>query len=184
MPSPTYDDNLNAVQFAPSPSDDVCFIPALPYRFNRGVLDANGNPAPTEYNMHIDNVLYAEVGEERMKKAMRCSIHALNIIMSSSDPNLCPNPTNFNKFIQEIVSHLHRQLGYVINTRQMIVTIPDEKREAMLELLCNQCRPHQCAFPLLEAARLTLGNACLIVSSLPLGNVPLCQPPPSHLPNA
>jgi hypothetical protein len=134
--------------------------------------------------MHIDNILYAEVGKERMKWAMRCSIHALNIIMGSSDPDLCPNPTDFDKVIQEIVSHLRRQLGYVTDTRQMIVTIPDEKCKAMLKLLSNQWRPHQCAFTLLEAARLTLRNECLIVSSLPLENVPLCQPPPSHLPNA
>ncbi len=69
---------------------------------------------------------------------MRCSIHALNIIMGSSDPDLCPNPTNFDKFVQEIVSHLRRQLGYVTDTRRMIVTIPDSLL-GMLVSFCQVC---------------------------------------------
>ena len=96
---PTYDDYLNAVKFAPPRSDDIHFVPARPNSFNRGVLNEKGNQEPTEYNMHVDDNLYAEVGKEWMRWAMRCSIHALNIIMGSSDPDVQPNPTDFDKFI-------------------------------------------------------------------------------------
>jgi hypothetical protein len=104
--------------------------------------------------MHVDDNLYAEVGEERMRWAMRCSIHALNIVMGGSDPDVRPNPTDFDKFTRERVSHIRRQLGYVINTRLMTVTIPDDKREAMLKLLRTEWGPHRRSFNLLEAARL------------------------------
>jgi hypothetical protein len=49
--------------------------------------------------MHVDDNLYAEVGEEWMRWAMRCSIHPLNIVMGGSDPDVQPNPTDFDKFI-------------------------------------------------------------------------------------
>jgi hypothetical protein len=80
------------------------------------VLDNNSIQEPTEYNMHVDDNLNAEVGEERMRWAMRCSIHALNIIMGGPDPSVRPNPTDFDKFIREPVSHRRRQLGYITDT--------------------------------------------------------------------
>jgi hypothetical protein len=78
----------------PPPEAMVQFIPARPDIFNRGVLLKNSIQEPTEYNMHVNNNLYVEVGEEWMRWAMRCSIHALNIIMDGADPSVWPNPTN------------------------------------------------------------------------------------------
>ena len=151
---PEYSDYLDAVQFAPPPPIGIVFAQARPDKFNQGVLDENGNQEPTEYNMHVDDNLYAEVGEERMRWAMRCSIHSLNIIMGGCNPTERPNPTDFDKFVRETVSHRRCQIGCVTDTRLMTVTIPDEKREAILTLLRQEWGPHRRSFTLLEAARL------------------------------
>jgi hypothetical protein len=41
-----------------------------------------------------------------------------------------------------MVSHISCQLGYIINTQLMTVTIPGNKCEAMLKLLCTKWGPH------------------------------------------
>jgi hypothetical protein len=85
---PDFPEYIDAVQFAPEPDEDTVFVQARPDRFNKGVLDIDGKPLPTEYNMHVDDNLYAQVGITRMKQAMRCSIHALNIVMGGLHPDI------------------------------------------------------------------------------------------------
>lgn len=161
---PEYREYLGAVEFSPPPDETVEFTPARRDKFNPGVLDENGQPSPTEYNMHVDDNLYAEVGEEEMRWAMRCSIHALNIIMGGPDPTVRPNPTDFDKFVREIVSYRRRQVGYVTDTRKMTVSIPEDKREAMIYLLGVTWGPMRRSFTLSEAAQLlgTLVSLCRV----------------------
>jgi hypothetical protein len=151
---PEYSDYLDAIQFAPPPPTGTVFVQACPDKFNPRLLDDNGNKEPTEYNMHIDHNLYAEIEEERMRWAMRCSIHSLNIVMGGCNPTECPNPTDFDKFICEIISHQCCQIGYITCTHLMAITIPDDKCEAILNLLHQEWDPHCHSFTLLEAARL------------------------------
>jgi hypothetical protein len=151
---PEYSDYLDAVQFTPPPPIGTIFVQARPDKFNPGVLDDNGNQEPTGYNMHVDDNLYAEIEEEWMRWAMRCSIHSLNIVMGGYNPTECLNPTDFDKFIHEIVSHRRCKIGYVTDTHLMAITIPDDKCKAILNLLHREWGPHCHSFTLLEAARL------------------------------
>jgi hypothetical protein len=98
---PAYEEYLDAVQFDDLPDKTVKFVQAYPDCFNPGILDSNGDPLPTEYNMYVDNNLYAQVGQDRMCQAMQCSIHALNVVMGGPDPKARPNPTDLNKFLRE-----------------------------------------------------------------------------------
>jgi hypothetical protein len=132
---PAYEEYLDAVQFADLPNETVTFVQACPDCFNPSVLDSNGDPLPTEYNMYVDDNLYAQVGQERMNQAMRCSIHALNVVMGGPDLKARPNPTDLDKFLREPVSHHRRQVGYIVNTHRMIVMIPEDKRKAMVKVL-------------------------------------------------
>jgi hypothetical protein len=74
--------------------------------------------------------------------------------MGGCNPTECPNPTDFDKFIHEIISHQGCQIGYIPDTRLMAVTIPDNKCNAILNLLHREWGPHCRSFTLLEAARL------------------------------
>jgi hypothetical protein len=59
---PAYEEYLDAVQFADLPDKTVKFIQAHPDCFNPSVLDSNGDPLPMEYNMYVNDNLYAQVG--------------------------------------------------------------------------------------------------------------------------
>jgi hypothetical protein len=117
-----------------------------------------------EYNMYVNDNLYAQVGQERMRQAMRCSIHTLNVVMGGPDPKARPNPTNLDKFLCKPVSHHHRQVGYVVDTCRMIVMIKEDKRKAMVKVLSMTQGEHHHSFTLIEAARLlgTLISLCRV----------------------
>jgi hypothetical protein len=58
--------------------------------------------------------------------------------------------------VKEPVSHTRRQLGYITNTRTMMVTIPEDKRQALLHTLVKKWGPTSGRhfFTLSEAAEL------------------------------
>jgi hypothetical protein len=111
--------------------------------------------------MYVNDNLYAQVGQERMRQAMRCSIHALNVVMGGPGPEARPNPTNLDKFLREPVSHHHQQVGYIVNTHQMIVMIPEDKCKAMVEVLSMTWGEHRHTFTLIEATS-TLISLCQV----------------------
>jgi hypothetical protein len=151
---PAYEEYLDAVQFADLPDETVKFVQARPDCFNPGVLDSKGDPLPMEYNMYVNDNLYTQVGQGRMRQAMRCSIHALNVVMGGPDPEARPNRTDLEKFLREPVSHHRRQGGYVVDTHQMIVMIPEDKHKAMVKVLSMTWGKHRHSFTLIKAARL------------------------------
>ena len=163
-PIPAYDDYLTAVRFAPKAPPNTVFARARKDSLNPGVLDASGNPLPCEFNMHVDDNLYAAASEADMRWAMRCSIHALNEIWGHPEPHLRPNACDFDKFVSEDVGHVRKTLGYTTNTRTMTVTIPEDKRQAMIDELRTTWGPQRRSFTLLEAAKLlgTLVSLCRI----------------------
>jgi hypothetical protein len=85
--------------------------------------------------MHVDDNLYAAAGVKHMQWAMRCSIAGLQIILGENDPDLRPCQPDLDKFLQQPVSYERRQLGYITNSRTMMVTIPEDKCHKMVELL-------------------------------------------------
>jgi hypothetical protein len=177
---PAYEEYLDAVQFADLPNETVKFVQACPDRFNPSVLDSKGDPLPMEYNMYVDDNLYTQVGQGRMRQAMRCSLHALNVVMGGPDPEARPSRTNLEKFLREPVSHHRRQVGYIVNTCWMIVMIPEDKRKAMVKVLSMTWGKHHHSFTLIKAARL-LGNwGIFLFTNLyqamygTLGNNPCC----------
>jgi hypothetical protein len=133
---PEYSEYLDKVRFAPPPPLGTQFVEARPDRYNPGAAPSlDGVHIPIEYNMHVDDNLYAAAGVDQMRWAMRCSIAGLQGILGENEPELRPNQPDSEKFFQHPVSHTRRQLGYVTNTRTMIVTIPDDKRAELLESL-------------------------------------------------
>jgi len=78
---------MDKVVFAPPPPPDTQFTPARPYKFNKGVLAADGSPLPSQFNMYVDDNMSAAVGEECMWWNMRCSLHSAYLILVG-EPNL------------------------------------------------------------------------------------------------
>jgi hypothetical protein len=137
-PVPEFPDYIEKVKFTPPPSPNCRFAEARADKYNPGAPRPPDGQFPTvEYNMHVDDNLYAAAGVDHMKWAMRCSIAGLQLILGENAPDLRPCQPDPEKFFQQTVSYERRQLGYVTNTRTMMVTIPDDKRQEMLALLRN-----------------------------------------------
>eukprot|EP00957_Ditylum_brightwellii_P209251 15360977-Ditylum_brightwellii.AAC.1 len=80
---------------------------------NKGVLDEAGNPVPTPHNMYVNDNLIADV-KSKIIQAMSASIGALFILMGYSVPERRKSAP-----------------GIRINTRVMVVGMPDHKLDAM-----------------------------------------------------
>ena len=62
-----YAEYLGKVHFAPPPPPGFWFAKACPNHYNPGVaLPLDGSHPPTEYNMHVDDNLYAAAGVKLM----------------------------------------------------------------------------------------------------------------------
>jgi hypothetical protein len=155
-PVPDFPEYIGQVRFTSPPPPGFQFAKARPDRFNPGVeLPTDGSVVPTEYNMHVDDNLYAAAGVDRMKWAMRCSIAGLQAILGDNDPAHRPCQPDLDKFLSHPVSFERRQLGYVTNTRTMTVTIPEDKRTSFLALLRTWgSGSRRSSFTLREAAEL------------------------------
>ena len=168
-PVPEFPEYLEAVKFAPPPPPGTRFTQARADRFNPGIPQpADGSLPPTEFNMHVDDALYAAAGKSRMLWAMRCSIGGLIGIMGENEPHLRASQPDMDKFLREVVSHVRHQLGYVTNTRTMIVSIPAEKRAKLLKELQDNWGPlsSRQSFTVSEAAELlgVLVSLCRVCS--------------------
>jgi hypothetical protein len=61
--------------------------------------------------------------------------------MGGNDPDLRADQPDSVKFFCDKVSHTGRQLGYITNTRTMVVLIPEDKRQALLTNLVDKWGP-------------------------------------------
>ena len=152
---PAYAEYLGKVHFAPLPPPGFRFAEARPDQYNPGVaLPLDGSHPPTEYNMHIDDNLYAATGVEPMQWAMQCSIAGLQMLLGENAPELRSCQPDMEKFLQYPVSHPRHQLGYIIDTQTMTVTIPDDKCKELLDTLKKKwgSSSRHYSFPLSAAA--------------------------------
>ena len=121
--------------------DNVCITmpphPPQPYtlayqdKFNPGVSfqpDSMGWH-PIAYHMHVDDNLYAAVGITGIQWVMCCSIAGIIGVLGDNEPNLlCSEQPDMEKFLKDKVSHECHQLGLIIDTRTLDVTIlPPDK---------------------------------------------------------
>jgi hypothetical protein len=149
--------HLPKLQFAPSPSAlaKSKFIQATPDSLNQGVLDANGDRVAPQYDHHVDDCLYADV-KEHFPLTVAASIMALYLLLGEPSANH-RDPVSWEKF-ESKVTHTRKAKGFIVNTRRMEVSLPDYKREQIVELLAEWT--HRVSYTLLEAAELlgTLNN--------------------------
>ena len=157
QPVPEYHEYMDQVTFAPPPPPGTTFATARADRLNPGiVMPPDGSSPAAPFPTHVDDALYAAVGELWMRFLMRCSIGGLVGILGTNEPDLRAEQPDRDKFFREMVSHTRRQLGYTTNTRTMIVTIPEDKRKALLDDLVTNWGPTSGRqyFTLSEAAEL------------------------------
>ena len=125
---------LHAIQLAtpPSTTETKSFVRADADSMNGGVVDSNGNRMTPQFDHHVDDNIYADVGEH-MYKTVCSSVLALWQILGFPHDDT-PDPLSREKFCGTY-THLRKTLGHLVDSRNMTVGITAEKREILLEEL-------------------------------------------------
>ena len=158
---------LDKIQFPPDMFRCTdCFIPATADSINNRVIQ-NGIETPTKNNMYVDNNLLVDTWD-RLKIALACSIEALYDILGHPNETLRKSPLSLDKYFEGLYSYSRKQLGRLINTRKLTVSIPDEKRQAVLTTLKSTWHKKRKSFTIREIAEL-LGTLGDITQTTPFG---------------
>jgi hypothetical protein len=106
---------------------NVQFVKAKSCSKRQGVLDANGDPAPTPQDLFVDDSLYAEVYEhdrDRIEQTIAAGIEAIFILLGQSDLTKRQDPISFDKMTGMVVSFVNKLLGQLLDTRRLDVGVP------------------------------------------------------------
>jgi len=98
------------------------------------VLNQQGLPRNTPHNTFVDDNTIAEI-RPRMPQAMAASVESLFLLLGYPEPTKRRSPLSMDKYYQAQCSYSKKQLGYLINTRDMIVTSPPDKILKMTNIL-------------------------------------------------
>jgi hypothetical protein len=118
---------------APPTSAEIAqFVPAESDTLNRGVFDQDGRRLPPQFDHHVDDNLYADVGEH-LVRAVSASVLALYSVLGFPRPEL-PNALSTEK-LDTRYNHQRKALGNLVDTRRMEVAVLAIKRTQMIALL-------------------------------------------------
>ena len=84
---------------------------------------------------------------------MAASLESLFRIMGADRPTIRCSNVSIDKYFKLVVSHYQTQLGLDVDTRNMIVTLPESKRTPLLTLL-RHWHSHRKSFVIKEASSL------------------------------
>ena len=130
-------DLLNLIQFPEDifhPPEE--YVQDTPDSINKGVIE-NGIRLPTQHAMFVDDNLMADIWEY-LRPALAASTEALFILLSFPEETLRKSPLSIYKYYESLCSYSRKQLGYLINTRQLTVEITEEKRKEIIEILLTE----------------------------------------------
>ena len=142
---------LPPVLLAPLPTriEIASFAQATPDTQNMGALDQAGCLLSPGFFHHVDDNIY-NATRDTMVKTLSASVLALYTILGFPHP-LTPDPLSRDK-LHTTYNHLRRILGKQVDSRRLMVTLPDDKRATTVALLAKWIQ--KSSFGLLEAAQL------------------------------
>ena len=124
---------LDLIQFSEEEFHPDTLVPATPDSTNTGVI-RGGSCLPTLNAMFVDDNLMANIWRF-LRPALAASVEALFIILGEPDEKLRKSPLSMDKYYESRCSHSRKQLGYLINTRLLTVSITAERRAEILDIL-------------------------------------------------
>jgi len=92
---------------------------------NDGVMQADGTRKPPPYNVHVDDALYADVGQH-IFHSICVSILALFWLLGFPTNPLVPSPLSVDKF-ESFYNHQWKMVGRRFNSRALSVGLLDYK---------------------------------------------------------
>lgn len=82
----------------------------------------------------MDNIIVVDVWD-LILLTIKCSIQALFLFLRFPSPDTYQLCIALDKFSDRPLSHLRVQLGFLFDTRCMMVMLPDKKKETLLKEL-------------------------------------------------
>jgi len=125
---------LSLIKYSKKSNSKTKFIPAAADTLHKGVFNQQGEPRNTPHNTFVDDNTIAET-RRRMPQAMAASVESLFILLGFPDPAIRRSPLSMDKYYQAQCSYSKKQLGYLINTRTMMITFPSDKLLKMTNIL-------------------------------------------------
>ena len=127
---------LQAVEIEVEPNQhQVKFVPTKADSINKGVFHPGTTTSVnTPHNPFVDDTLMADV-IEHILTAMAASIESLFLLFGFPDETLRRSPLSMEKFAKFKCSWIKEQLGIIINTRDMTISLPTAKMEMLTTLL-------------------------------------------------
>jgi len=122
---------LPPLNLAPAPSvgDIANFRAADRDTTNDGVMQEDGTRKPLSYNMHVDDALYADVGQD-IFHSICASILALFWLLGFPTNPLVPSPLTVDKF-ESFYNHQQKMVGRRFNFRTLSVGLLDYKLDQL-----------------------------------------------------
>jgi hypothetical protein len=121
---------IDSVEFSSPPPSPEDITQAIPDSKNKGVDGSEVGPQ----NTFVDDNIMIELRGLIHSAALYSYLTALLYIGS---PPFVENPISMEKF-EKYFSHINELLGFVMNTRTMTITYPDDKRSDLLYLLSQE----------------------------------------------
>jgi len=103
-----------------------------------------------------------------LKIALACRIKALFDILGYPEEGLRKSSLSMDKYFKSLCSYERKQLDRLVNTRRLIVTIPYDKRLAILKVLNEHWYAARKSFELRKGSKL-LGLIGDITQTTPFG---------------
>jgi hypothetical protein len=100
---------------------------------NHGIME-NGIPINTPHNPYVDDTLMADI-KGHIEQAIVASVESCFLIFGDRDDNLRPCPLSLEKFQSSVCSPIRQQLGIVVNTNTMTISLPTDKLKNLQNLL-------------------------------------------------
>jgi hypothetical protein len=127
---------LDKVTFSEPPTPTTTFVKATKDTIHTGVFDKNGKKKKSQHNMFVDDNLMANI-LRLMKQTMAASIESLLIILGFKEIDKRRFALSLDKYFKTMCSYKREQLGLLVNTRAMIVSLPPSKIDKLIKILTN-----------------------------------------------
>lgn len=150
---------IDNVSFAhPAPSTPL--QPAFPDSRNKGTDGSRPGHQPT----FVDDTIMAEI-RSVIRIAAENSVLTASLFVGHSD--LVEEPISLDKF-EKFFSHLNETLGFVTDSRSLTASYPEDKKEAILDLLNSSSWKPKSSHPVRTLAKI-LGKVRHLAQILPFG---------------
>ena len=126
----THKEFLDKVRYEGGDTLTLSIIQARSDSLNKGAYSESGQRLPSQHNTFVDDNLMADVADH-IRHTIVASIEALFILLRRPDTHERRLALSLEMFIKSACSYKRVQLGILINTRDMTVSIPPDKRQAL-----------------------------------------------------